>query len=124
MHHASLGCRFDPRGYHNLQAWAARMAVGVVTEVRQAGMAAARMAVGVGTEDRLAGMAAVLTAHLLAVGGVEAKVATKAGVLRAVVGKVAKVACSAVFQEILHCSFLHKVCDTRQLGVSRCWAGT
>ena len=96
------------------------MAAVVGMECRLAATVAARMAAVVGMEYRLAGTVAVVLAQLLVVGGVDAKVATKAAVPRAAVGRVGKVACLAVFQEILHCSFLHKVCDTRQmLNVSR-----
>ena len=122
MHHAPLGCRFAPRGYHNVQERAARVAMEVGTETRLAEMVevgtGTRLAemVEVGTESWVAEMVAVVLAQLPVV----AKVATKAAV-----GKVGKVACLAVFQEILHCRFLHKVCDTRQmLGVSECCADT
>ena len=92
------------------------MAAEVGMEDRQAGKVAARMAVEVASEDRLAQMVAVIQAQPLVVGGVEAK-----AVLRAVAGKVGKVACLAVFLEKLHYWFLHKVCDTRQmLDVSQC----
>ena len=51
MYHAPFGCRFDLRGYHNVQARAVRMAVVVGKEDRRARMVAARMAVVGGTED-------------------------------------------------------------------------